>query len=77
MASFKPGDKVKVIHPTGGVTREDIFTVVHPPQHRSDRGQVFVVLWTTGDDWRPWVRAARPLGFDPSSLEPVAEDVQS
>lgn len=64
-AAFRVGDQVRVKHPTGGVLRTDVFTVVEEPSDARFPNMV----WIDGEWGWPKRSGRKPMGFDPGSLE--------
>jgi signal peptidase I len=65
--TFKPGDIVRIKHPTGGVRRDDEFVVIEPPLGRNPN--CVWVRYNGAERWPDtWTRTRMPMGFDKSSL---------
>jgi hypothetical protein len=66
MPEFKPGDAVRVKEPTGGVRRDDRFSVIPTPAGKSSD---FVWISFDGEiESDRFFTDGQPMGFDPSSL---------
>lgn len=70
VTDYRVGETVQIVNPTGGVQRDDRFTVIAAPDERGASGLVWVAYAGLPAGGR-WTTSGRPLGFHPTSLRRV------